>query len=91
MALEEFFNRSNILDLSFFNFRNAISACYFADRDLRIQRTNDNFGKFFPKLGNVANAPFLGVITPPRPILTLEPAYRERVELALRPLLQLAG
>lgn len=62
MALEEFFNRSNILDLSFFNFRNAISACYFADRDLRIQRTNDNFGKFFPRLGNVANAPFLGVL-----------------------------
>jgi len=62
MALEEFFNRSNILDLSFFNFRNAISACYFADRDLRIQRTNDNFGEFFPRLGNVANAPFLGVL-----------------------------
>ena len=62
MALEEFFNRSNILDLSFFNFRNAISACYFADRDLRIQRTNDNFGKFVPRLGNIANAPFLGVL-----------------------------
>ena len=62
MALEEFFNRSNILDLSFFNFRNAVSACYFADRDLRIQRTNDNFRKFFPSLGNVANAPFLGVL-----------------------------
>lgn len=32
-----------------------------------------------------------GPITPPRPILTLEPTYRERVELALRPLLQLTN
>ena len=62
MALEEFFNRSNILDLSFFNFRNAITACYYADQDLRIQRTNANFSKFFPRLGNVANAPFLSVL-----------------------------
>lgn len=62
MALEEFFNRSNILDLSFFNFRNAITACYYADKDLRIQRTNANFSKFFPRLGNVANAPFLTVL-----------------------------
>lgn len=30
----------------------------------------------------------LGRITPPRPILPLEPASRERVEVALRPLLQ---
>ncbi|WP_417607807.1 dihydrodipicolinate synthase family protein [Primorskyibacter flagellatus] len=30
----------------------------------------------------------LGPITPPRPILPLEPASRERVEVALRPLLQ---
>ncbi|SEO66711.1 4-hydroxy-tetrahydrodipicolinate synthase [Salinihabitans flavidus] len=32
-----------------------------------------------------------GPITPPRPILPLEPAYRERVEVALRPLLQVAS
>ncbi len=62
MALEEFFNRSNILDLSFFNFRNAITACYFADHDLRVLRTNDNFGKFFPRLGNIANASFHNVL-----------------------------
>ncbi len=30
-------------------------------------------------------------ITPPRPILALEPAYRKRVESALRPLIQVAG
>ena len=38
----------------------------------------------------IAESLGFGPITPPRPILTLEPAYRERVELALRPLLQLA-
>ena len=32
-----------------------------------------------------------GPITPPGPILALEPASRERVEVALRPLLQVAG
>lgn len=38
----------------------------------------------------IAESLGFGPITPPRPILALEPAYRERVELALRPLLQLA-
>lgn len=32
-----------------------------------------------------------GSITPPRPILPLEPAHRERVEVALLPLRQIAG
>ena len=60
--LEEIFNRSNILDLSFFNFRNAITACYFADRDLRILKVNDNFREFFPVLGEVSNAHFPNVL-----------------------------
>lgn len=38
----------------------------------------------------IAESLGFGPITPPRPILALEPAYRERVELALRPLLELA-
>ena len=62
MPIEEFFNRANILDLSFFNFRNAITACYFADRDLNILRTNENFKTFFPILGNVANLCFLDIL-----------------------------
>ena len=62
LNLEEIFNRSNILDISFFNFRNAITACYFADRDLRILKVNDNFKSFFPVLGNVSNANFLHVL-----------------------------
>ncbi len=62
MNLEEIFNRSNILDISFFNFRNAITACYFADRDLRILKINDNFRTFFPVLGNVSNVYFPNVL-----------------------------
>ena len=53
MKLEDFFNKNNVIDLSFFNFRNAITAAYFADEDLRIQRVNDNFKKFFPVLGEL--------------------------------------
>ena len=62
MTVEEFFNRTNIIDLSFFNFRNAISACYFADPDLRIHRVNENFRRFFPILGDVANLYFPDVL-----------------------------
>jgi len=62
MIIEELFNRANIVDLSFFNFRNAITACYFADPDLRILRVNDNFRSFFPVLGNVSNAFFPDVL-----------------------------
>jgi 4-hydroxy-tetrahydrodipicolinate synthase len=36
----------------------------------------------------IAEALGLGPITPPRPILPLEPAARDRVELAMRPLLE---
>ena len=56
MNAEQFFNQKTILDLSFFNFRNAITAAYFANRDLEIQRVNENFRNFFPILGNVTNA-----------------------------------
>ena len=56
MKLEELFNQKNILDLSFFNFSNAITACYFANQNLEIQRINKTFKKFFPVLGNVSNA-----------------------------------
>lgn len=56
MNAEQFFNQKTILDLSFFNFQNAITAAYFANRDLEIQRVNENFRSFFPVLGNVTNA-----------------------------------
>ena len=62
MNLEELFNQNNIIELSFFNFRNAITAAYFANRDLEIRRVNKNFKKFFPILGNVSNAYFPDVL-----------------------------
>ena len=48
MQLEDFFNQRNIVELSFFNFTNAITAAYFADADLRILKVNDNFRNSFP-------------------------------------------
>jgi class 3 adenylate cyclase len=60
--IEDFFNRGNIIDLSFFNFRNAVTACYFADSDMRILKVNENFRSFFPVLGNVSNAWFPDVL-----------------------------
>ena len=59
MKIEELFNRQNIVDMSFFNFSNAITAAYFADKDLKIQKINANFKAFFPVLGNLSNAYFL--------------------------------
>ena len=35
-TLEEMFNKDSILDVSFFNFENAITAAYFADAELNI-------------------------------------------------------
>jgi hypothetical protein len=62
MKIEELFNRQNIVDMSFFNFSNAITAAYFADKDLKIQKINANFKAFFPVLGNLSNAYFPDVL-----------------------------
>ena len=62
MKIEDFFNQNNIIDLSFFNFSNAITAAYFAKDNLEIVKVNDNFLSFFPVLGNVNNAFFPDVL-----------------------------
>ena len=62
MKVEDLFNRANIVDLSFFNFRNAITAAYFADADFRVLKVNDTFRSFFPVLGSVQNAYFPEVL-----------------------------
>lgn len=62
MKVEDLFNQANILDLSFFNFRNAITAAYFANSDLEVLKVNENFRQFFPVLGNVTNAYFPDVL-----------------------------
>ena len=49
MVLEEFFNSKKVIDLSFFNFENAITAAYFADKELNVLRVNKNFRNFFPR------------------------------------------
>ena len=62
MKIEDFFNQQNIIDLSFFNFSNAITACYYARDNLEILKVNDNFLEFFPILGNVNNVYFPDVL-----------------------------
>ena len=62
MKAEQFFDQKTILDLSFFNFRNAMTAAYLANRDLEILRVNENFERFFPELGNVTNTSMLDVL-----------------------------
>ncbi len=62
MKVEDLFNQANIIDLSFFNFRNSITAAYFANSDFEILKINENFRKFFPILGNVSNAYFPDVL-----------------------------
>ncbi len=62
MKYDEFFNEKTIIDLSFFNFSNAVTAAYFANRDLEVLRVNKNFKKFFPILKTVNNIPFTSIL-----------------------------
>ena len=62
MEVEDFINKEKVVDLSFFNFENAITAAYYANDKLEIQKTNKNFAKFFPILGNVTDAYFPNVL-----------------------------
>ena len=62
MNFQEFFNPDKVIDLSFFNFENAITACYFADKSLRVKKVNKNFKGFFPVLGNVKDAYFPDIL-----------------------------
>ena len=82
MDVEEFINKERIVDLSFFNFENAITAAYYANEKLEIQKTNKNFAKFFPILGNVTNAYFPNVLKqlgiPEAQILQFESQIEEK-------------
>ena len=62
MKIEDFVKKQTILDLSFFNFSNAVTAAYFASDDLTILRANKNFATFFPILANVENVSFLDIL-----------------------------
>jgi len=63
MRAEKFFKEKEIIDVSFYNFRNAITAAYFANKDMEIVRVNKNFKKFFPIAGNVSNMLLPDVLT----------------------------
>ena len=60
--VQNFLNQRKILELSFFNFENAITAAYYADKDLKIIKANKNFKKFFPNIGNIENCDFTEVL-----------------------------
>ena len=46
MDIENFIKKEALIDLSFFNFSNAVTAAYFASSELEVLRTNNNFHKF---------------------------------------------
>ena len=62
MKLDKFFDERTVIDLSFFNFSNAVTAAYFANRNLEVLRVNKNFKKFFPILKTVNNIPFTSIL-----------------------------
>ncbi len=61
--LQEFLNDKTIMELSFFNFENAITAAYFADENLKVVRVNNNFKKFFPYLNQTIEIYFPDLLT----------------------------
>ena len=62
MKLDKFFDQKTVIDLSFFNCSNALTAAYFANRNLEVLRVNKNFKKFFPILKTVNNIPFTSIL-----------------------------
>ena len=62
MNFQDFFNPDRVVDLSFFNFENAITAAYYADSNLKVIKANKNFSKFFPSLQNINDDYFPNVL-----------------------------
>jgi adenylate cyclase len=62
MEISEFVKKEAILDLSFFNFSNAVTAAYFASNELEVLRVNGNFKTFFPILNSVTNVLFPSIL-----------------------------
>ena len=61
--VQEFFNPKRIIDLSFFNFENAITAAYYASENMKIIKANKNFCKFFPFLGDIQGLYFPEILS----------------------------
>jgi len=62
MEVKDFLNKDSIIELSFFNFSNAVTAAYFANKNLEVIKVNSNFKKFFPVLENVTNILFPSIL-----------------------------
>jgi len=60
--VQSFLNKNKILDLSFFNFENAITAAYFADKDFKLKKVNKNFHKFFPMIKKIEKENFISIL-----------------------------
>ena len=60
--VQNFLNQNKILELSFFNFENAITAAYYADSNLKVIKANKNFSNFFPSLQNINDDYFPNVL-----------------------------
>ena len=60
--VQDFLDSDKILELSFFNFENAITAAYYADKNLNLIKVNQNFTKFFPALHNLEQTDFIKVL-----------------------------
>lgn len=60
--VQNFLDSEKIIELSFFNFENAITAAYYADENLNLIKVNKNFIKFFPALTNLDHADFIKVL-----------------------------
>ena len=61
-TLEEMFKKDSILNVSFFNFENAITAAYFADAELNIIKANKNFKALFPNIKNIEGFNILSLL-----------------------------
>jgi len=60
--VQDFLDSDKILELSFFNFENAIKAAYYADKNLNLIKVNQNFTKLFPALHNLEQTDFIKVL-----------------------------
>ena len=55
-ASDGIFQEEFVIDLSFFNFANAVTATFFCDPELRILRVNNNFKEIFPQVDSFEGA-----------------------------------
>ena len=60
--VQNLLHKGKIIELSFFNFENAITAAYFADQDFRLNKVNKNFKKFFPMINNLEKENFISIL-----------------------------